>query len=99
LELECIIGEVTEPGVAHELLEGDPEVVGQLVAGEVHEVDGAGVVERAHGGVEDEHDREEQHGDEVVLEVAVTENRVRGSSGDAGTSEWRMGWGARQKLP
>uniref|UniRef100_A0ACD5U053 Uncharacterized protein n=1 Tax=Avena sativa TaxID=4498 RepID=A0ACD5U053_AVESA len=69
LELEGVVGEAAERGVAEELVEADLEVRGRLVAGEVDEVDGAGAGEHVHGGAEDEDGGEEQHGDEVVLEV------------------------------
>ncbi|CAL4909597.1 unnamed protein product [Urochloa decumbens] len=69
LELEGVLGEAAELGVAHELLEGDLEVVGRLVAGEVDEVDGPGAGKHIDGGAEDEDGGEDEHGDEVVLEV------------------------------
>ncbi|KAK8457216.1 hypothetical protein SEVIR_3G144625v4 [Setaria viridis] len=69
LELERVFRETAELGVAHELLEGDLEVGGRLVAGEIDEVDGPRASEHIDGGAEDEDGGEDEHGDEVVLEV------------------------------
>jgi hypothetical protein len=69
LELQRVVGEAAEAGVAHELVEADPEVRGRAVAGEVDQVDGARAGERVDGGAEHEHGGEDQHGHEVVLEV------------------------------